>query len=927
MNYDSAGLMAQIQALIAAPTSSRSRTNNNKHPYFKRPGRGHNHDTCDACHEAGDLLCCDTCSASFHLMCVNPPLDYEQIPAGDWRCHRCLSTQGDSTGEGESGKKFPPISRRPGKKRTAPPPTKEPPSKKPALTSKLNKRITAKGGKVVATFFTQAVELARKLNPEQFVLPKYLMEYGASQFPGAPRPPAKKGASKANKQIIETENGMVPSPIVICFICDVSCRRSPIIKCDACSASFHFECLNPPLTGVPQGRWLCHLHPEPTLEHKTLKSLSFTERVRLYDYAKQPIDPVQVALKFVTKTQRAKYSYFRSKVKIKGKELTQVPGPVVDCYANEENESDLPEWPTFNQLPMYNIWNNTTRVDRTDGGMTSVSPLDLLAQVAANELRGNGDDPKTSNTNSLSNGMHRDRTSTKITEPKSLDDECRTESVANSKIDMNMEKAFEALKEKSKSHEGGILDGLDLDTVLLLAAQKMRELICNETIESSSKENNQPTTQVGISKSSNHFYDDRAPSIGVKPVGKEVETDDTTIPTRTSNSEEIYQSENDVDGKIEKLGSSKDAAVEISVPYIKLLIINQQKEIMFKEGEIMIGKGHVALDLTEYVPCPSVTEEHCCIYYDYVGSRWELINYSPNGTVVNKVLYGCEPITKNSKNISFMDNFHGVKPVPRVAEPNHVIKDENLELSSGCHCRLNQRLQPRESLEMSAYLEIGSRIQVGCIRIMVVDIGCESKLVPRQWLVYNGVSQVPLLKKEVSLEPGKKRYQKLTSARSEPGSDDDRENSDSDDVSRTAPIKTPKERRKSITRTTIPSRGGTRGRGRGRGRGSLAARRRAESVQNNKELPIKKFSNRGRKRKIPISEPLVVVQSNGTGNPENSIKKEISLEMDDAIGDHDYGVPTSNRKVQLPESTKQEIKQEPRSGDEISQKKSPGVSG
>jgi hypothetical protein len=273
-----------------------------------------------------------------------------------------------------------------------------------------------------------------------------------------------------------------------------------------------------------------------------------------------------------------------------------------------------------------------------------------------------------------------------------------------------------------------------------------------------------------------------------------------------------------------------------------------------------------------------------------------------------------------------MDNFHGRKPVPKVIEPNHVIKGENLELSNECHCKLNQRLQPKESLEMSAYLEIGSRIQVGCVRIVVVDSGCQSKSVPRQWLVYNGVSQVPVVKKELASEPGKKRYQKFNSVGSEPGSDDDRENSDSDDITEVVPAKTPKERRKSITKTPVTTRGGARGRGRGRGRGSLAARRRAESVQNNKELPIKKFSNRGRKRKIPISEPLVVVQSNGTGNQENLIKDEASLEMDDAIGDHDYDVPTPNRKIQLPESTKEEIKEEPRSGDEISQNKSPAVS-
>src|SRR5687768_11293714 len=35
------------------------------HPYYKRPGYGHNRDCCDACSEGGDIICCDKCPASF----------------------------------------------------------------------------------------------------------------------------------------------------------------------------------------------------------------------------------------------------------------------------------------------------------------------------------------------------------------------------------------------------------------------------------------------------------------------------------------------------------------------------------------------------------------------------------------------------------------------------------------------------------------------------------------------------------------------------------------------------------------------------------------------------------------------------------------------------------------------------------------------
>lgn len=65
--------LQQIQALLAPPTNEQTPPKNgketSKHPYYKRPGKGHNHDSCDACTEGGDLICCDKCPASFHLQC------------------------------------------------------------------------------------------------------------------------------------------------------------------------------------------------------------------------------------------------------------------------------------------------------------------------------------------------------------------------------------------------------------------------------------------------------------------------------------------------------------------------------------------------------------------------------------------------------------------------------------------------------------------------------------------------------------------------------------------------------------------------------------------------------------------------------------------------------------------------------------------
>lgn len=43
---------------------------------------------CRVCKDGGELLCCDTCTSSYHIHCLNPPLP--EIPNGEWLCPRCL---------------------------------------------------------------------------------------------------------------------------------------------------------------------------------------------------------------------------------------------------------------------------------------------------------------------------------------------------------------------------------------------------------------------------------------------------------------------------------------------------------------------------------------------------------------------------------------------------------------------------------------------------------------------------------------------------------------------------------------------------------------------------------------------------------------------------------------------------------------------
>lgn len=46
-------------------------------------------DYCEVCEESGELLLCDTCTLSYHLQCLDPPLD--EAPQGEWSCPKCVS--------------------------------------------------------------------------------------------------------------------------------------------------------------------------------------------------------------------------------------------------------------------------------------------------------------------------------------------------------------------------------------------------------------------------------------------------------------------------------------------------------------------------------------------------------------------------------------------------------------------------------------------------------------------------------------------------------------------------------------------------------------------------------------------------------------------------------------------------------------------
>ncbi|CAH8507425.1 unnamed protein product [Heterobilharzia americana] len=123
------------------------------------------------------------------------------------------------------------------------------------------------------------IEYAQYQNPKEFELSKDLMP--SIKLPGS----YKTLTERKNKNIIELENGIIPQPVRRCYVCIRTCFYAPLLPCDYCSACYHLECLNPPLSYYPSryDRWMCPNHTEHTTERYIIQSIRLTERMRIWN--------------------------------------------------------------------------------------------------------------------------------------------------------------------------------------------------------------------------------------------------------------------------------------------------------------------------------------------------------------------------------------------------------------------------------------------------------------------------------------------------------------------------------------------------------------------------------------------------------------------------------------------------------------------
>ncbi|MCJ1466725.1 hypothetical protein MMC07_005345 [Pseudocyphellaria aurata] len=193
-------------------------------------GEDVNLDQCTSCGGNGKLLCCDGCVRSFHFSCLDPPMDPQLPPDGEWFCFECRLSR-------------------------------EPHSKVPqrmlmsALVCGMDDR-----------------------NPMAFHLPNYIRDFYESVKTGEegeyeelyPSKKPKPGWEEA-PNYTKLRGGTGDNTTILCFHCGKSSLgQREIIGCDFCHLHWHLDCLDPPMAAPPRKlnkfNWMCPNHIDGELQ-------------------------------------------------------------------------------------------------------------------------------------------------------------------------------------------------------------------------------------------------------------------------------------------------------------------------------------------------------------------------------------------------------------------------------------------------------------------------------------------------------------------------------------------------------------------------------------------------------------------------------------------------------------------------------------
>uniref|UniRef100_A0AAY4BSC0 PHD finger protein 12 n=1 Tax=Denticeps clupeoides TaxID=299321 RepID=A0AAY4BSC0_9TELE len=652
----SGGLMEQIQTLLAPPKSEDGEKRSRKlDRSARRTGRATNHDTCDSCREGGDLLCCDHCPAAFHLQCCNPPLSREMLPPGDWMCHRCMvrrkkreqkKEQINGILERQLAKQMPSpagaelelgtlrldptatvstpglrvavaqvrlLERRPSSRPATPTSnasstdTPTPSEQNDIEEDLLDVEDEAQASEPESSStqttlkrpFDLLIAAAMQRNPTQFQLPNELT--CTTALPGTSKKRRKEETTGKNMKRPQHEldhHGLVPLPVKVCYTCSRSCRLAPLIQCDYCPLLFHMDCLDPPLTAMPTGRWMCPNH----IEHIVLnqRSLTLSNRCQLFDQFQDHISQHAIKVNFLQRIHRryppnrqTAHSYTKKRLKVPDaiKSHYQSP-PILMAPAGIRNGelicTGIAE--TCQHLPASQHLASEADQQEWLRGVISLQ-CSILKHLSAKQT-------------SISRWNSEQK-------PCLTTEEGRGPPSPSPKTDSpNVARPCSTITAAAHSGHQGVVaphkDGVGCG-------------VCTERPCGNCGTTNGPVQSQGQAngnqKDPQHASSDPA-TTDLSP----------TLPT------------------VELPNHTTDRVVDVQARAVFYPLTGKAgAAVNMCYRSLYIGTGaDMDVCLTKYGHCNYVSGKHACIFYDENTKQYELLNYSEHGTTVDNVLYSCD---------------------------------------------------------------------------------------------------------------------------------------------------------------------------------------------------------------------------------------------------------------------------------------------
>ena len=727
------------------------------HPYFKRPGKGHNHDCCDSCGEGGALICCDSCPASFHLQCHDPPLEDIDIPEGDWICIKCFAAKPDNQKliEAARVKSKSPVKTTPGKsggksvERTAgggvaPPPAAG--AAAPVARADKEWRPGGKGKKIEVSKPVRATRLLKKTKYADNSTEDEESEEAEQQEAAPPPPPHRtykelyiehivsKPTQTAEPfslllKAIRNENATefeLPKDINVpetfpyswkwstdekrqrvseeskqklCYVCCKSSRLGPMVSCDYCPLSFHLDCLDPPMSEIPRDVWMCPNHVETFLDTR-LRTTSVTERVQLWDrHARQPVDTNAVKLQFMKRCQRVRRDerFGRRagrKVALASSRKVAVPGYVQSLYRAP---------PSLLPGAAGERWHRPAP-SRDTAEMEWVTGLVSLQTDLLKTIVDTGEKKPVK-------AMEKKEEEVVVKEMEKTEEEDIVKEEEEMEADLKCDESLDA-----RSGEDGEEDGEDGDLLdpELAHAQSVSPSSTLSTCSLSPRH----TAQL-------HQLDQRQ----LQGAGPQLGSVASLLAEHLAAARDL----DGLDPAVVRYLASRHLATLSGAPgrhqppdsvraRATLTPLHSRRApaaMTHRSLSVGLGPG-CGLDLAQYGHCNHLAARHATIFYDELSDCYELLNYAVAGTRVDQVLYGLDtaavtarfpgPASRVRPEFGGPEAAETVMARPRLAA---VTSDEEC----GCYCDAEDA-GPAAGCEGSALLRHGSLLQFGCLQFV-----------------------------------------------------------------------------------------------------------------------------------------------------------------------------------------------------------------